>query len=137
MKLADLVAKTRPVVITYGGETVNLVVRAEVLNTDFMVEMASLATVSADAEQQVTALKSLPDLLCRLVVSWDLEGDDGQPFPLVPSEVAKAIPVAFVSACIQGAAQSVGESSATGSATSSGATSSPKVPLAVSPNGTH
>ena len=112
MKLSDLLAKTRLVTIHYGGETVNLVVRAEVMNTDFMVEMAALGRITTDVDVSIASIKSLPEILCQLVVSWDLEGDDGQPFPLDPVKVAASIPVAFISACIQGAAQSVGESSA-------------------------
>ena len=125
MKLADLVAKTREVTIHYGDETVKLVVRSEILNTDLMVEMASLGKTSTDAEAQVAAIKSLPDLLCRLVVSWDLLGDDGQPFPLVPAEVSKSIPVAFIAECIKGAAQSVGEAPAVQNGKISVGTSSP------------
>jgi hypothetical protein len=123
MKLADLVAKTREVAVEYAGETVNLVVRSEMLNTDLMIEMARLGKVQADPELAEEAFKMLPELLCKIVASWDLEGDDGKPFPLVPSKVSKAIPVSFLSACIQGATQSLGESAAAKSGESSDSTS--------------
>ena len=136
MKLSDLVAKTRAVTIHYGDESVNLVVRTELMNTDFMVEMASLGKTTTDPDVSIAAIKSLPEILCRLVVSWDLEGDDGQPFPLVPAKIAEVVPVAFISACIQGAAQSVGESSAVQNGKISGATLSPVATSADSQTGT-
>jgi hypothetical protein len=125
MKLSDLMAKTRSVTLTYAGESVTLEVRVDVITGKLMAEMATIEKPVSDPSEVVGRLESISRFLCRLVASWDVLGDDEQPFPLEPERVSESIPVAFMIACLQVATSSVGESSASGvtSGETSGATS--------------
>jgi hypothetical protein len=140
VKLSHLIAKTHKVSLEYSGEPVNLVVRSEALTAELMATLAALGQSQLDAQgtpddasdvvkaaagvKSMQAMAMMPELLCQVVESWDVLGDDEKPFPLIPSEVARVIPVAFSAACIQAATTTVGEAPAPRSGKASGATSS-------------
>lgn len=108
MKLSTLVAATKNVTVSYGGETINLVVRASAITPKMLADLALLA--EAEGSKAVAAqVNEIPDLLCRLVASWDVLNDDETPFPLDPEQVAEKIPMDFQVACIRAATGSVGE----------------------------
>lgn len=123
MKLSDLLAKTRVVAVEYEGETINLVVRAEAITPNLMATLLSFSKTNLDAEDMTRMADIVPALVCQVVESWDLLGEDDEPFPLDPAQVAASIPMAFLAAVLQGATATMGEAPAAKSGKTSGATS--------------
>jgi hypothetical protein len=137
VKLSSLLATTKPVTVTFGEEQIHLVVRTTELTTDVMVQFAALARPTTDTDEAIANVKSTADLFCRVVVSWDVEGDDGKVFPITAAEISKSIPLEVLSACVQGAMLSMGESSAVKNGKISDGISPREALSATSPNGTH
>lgn len=122
MKLSSLVAATKNVTVQYGGEAVHLVVRASAITSKLLADLALLA--EAEGGKAIAAqVNEVPELLVRLVASWDVLTDDEQPFPLDAEQIAEQIPFDFQVACIRAATGSMGEASAPASGATSDATS--------------
>ena len=75
MKLSPLTATTRQIDVDYYGSAVAVTYRPGVLtpDEDDRIQAAREANTLTDA---------LIDLLMRMLVTWDVEGDDGKPLPI-------------------------------------------------------
>lgn len=112
MKLSQLIAKTARATFTYAGEPVALEVRAQLITPDLLTHVNLIADRTADTAVRAQALAVE---VSRLVASWDLLGDDGEPFPLEAARLAAEIPVAFLSQVLTeavGAIDTAGEARA-------------------------
>lgn len=78
MKLSQLTAATREIVVNYFGHEVQVTYRPGVLTPeeDDRLQVARAENGLTDA---------LIDLLTRLIVAWDVVGDDDKPLAITPA----------------------------------------------------
>lgn len=105
MKLSDLIAKTKSVSLNYGGESLTLQVRTEIITPKLVADLASLDDASVSAAAR---LQSAAELLVKLVASWDLYDADGVTmFPLDVARLESEVPLALQQQCLLSAVQSL------------------------------
>lgn len=119
LTLTQIAANRASVTVTYAGQTVTLEYSPALITEKAIAEMSALsdsaarpATGDASDEANEDAARSLSefsgmmgainDLLCRIVLAWDVYEDDAQTvmFPLTPDRLAD-LPVEFRSLCLR------------------------------------
>ena len=90
LSLATLLAPITESTMEYAGEELHIRWRIGKLTPIFQAR-ANAAVGKPDEDEQGAAL------LCELLVSWDLGGDDGKPYPIT-KEALTALPVTFLGA---------------------------------------
>lgn len=114
MKLSDLRNKTVTVPLPFGDPGDTLVVRPNVVSSNFLAEFMGLDDKAATKEEITAQFDDATALLCQVVVNWDLTDEDGHPVALTPEAIkANDVSLPFQVACIRAAVQAVGESPAT------------------------
>lgn len=125
MKVAKLAGATATTSFEWLGEVVNLVFYPSRFTPNLverLMEVAMLGNLDADALalmqagerrfQEIAgytpkALRALNEALCTLVQSWDLEGEDGAPYPITPEALAE-LPFDFLTQVLTTVQQSTG-----------------------------
>lgn len=87
MKLSSLIKNERRLAIDLDGETLSVVYRPSKITPAAQEEFA-------EAVDRVGNGPAAATMLARILVSWDLEGDDG-PYPH-DEESLRALPLSFV-----------------------------------------
>lgn len=77
--------------LEYSGETVHIVYKPSELTPTVMAEMRE---ANEEGNDFFTT-----DILCKLLVEWDVMGEDGQPLPIVFDEL-RYLQSAFLSAVL-------------------------------------
>lgn len=109
MSLAKLAGRVASTSFEYDGETVNLRFYPERLTPVLMSQIAEVAgladlkpeeaaTVSAMSRvfgMTEPALAAIIDVVCTLLESWDVQGDDGKPYPIT-HENLQVLPIPFL-----------------------------------------
>lgn len=100
-------AFTRPVTLDVAGVPVEC--RLRLVPADPSVFGRVSAMQDAETEEDLTAgRRACADLLAALVVSWDLEGDDGAPLPIAGEGLA-GIDFDVVLALVHAVVEAVGD----------------------------
>lgn len=94
VRVSDLKNATAPLTVKCGDIEVNLRYRPTAISSarqdEFMAEL--------DANKYTDAMVTfLPDV----IASWDLENDDGTPFPIDANEMRNVLPNAFLRKCLE------------------------------------
>lgn len=89
VKLSDLARATKTATFDWDGEVVNLVFRPAALTPGLQLALARLASPVDPGESTGNQFASIADqtldyldALCKLLVSWDVLGEDGAPLPV-------------------------------------------------------
>lgn len=90
MKLSELVRETRKVSVVLGSSALSVEYRVNALTP----QMESLLS------NQERPLEVLVDVIVTLVAGWELENDNGEPYPIEHEAVMK-LPVSFLMAVLQ------------------------------------
>lgn len=93
IRLADLRKETRPITFEFAGEPVTVSYSPGA----FTPELEDEANL-AEANHQ---LRAMAQMLSKILVAWDVMGDDGQALP-VTLELLRAMPAQFLAAILKG-----------------------------------
>ena len=94
MRLSDLAKDRRTVTVTVNGGTVSVTYRPGGITPQSEDALRELI-----AEQRAGA--SLVAMLSGILVEWDLQDDEGQPYPM-DAESLRRLPTVFLSAIAEG-----------------------------------
>lgn len=92
LSLGDLRSRTRRVAVPVAGETLEVEYRPTALTPGLI---AWLRGIEADGQPE-----RLAEVLCQVVIGWDLLGDDGAPLP-VTEEVARELPLRLLGVIVR------------------------------------
>lgn len=109
MTVSKLAGKVAESAMEYAGEIVNIkyypnrytpALMADLLNIVKLAQVEPALKASENQLEQVLGfapemLNGISDALAKLLHSWDLEGDDGQPYP-VTREALRYLPFDFL-----------------------------------------
>lgn len=108
-KFTDLAKKTKSATLDLGdGDVIQFEFRPALITPQFIHALSALDASrmqTATADQADATIQSVSDQVARIVASWDVQEDDGSPFPLDPARLKADIPiqaqVAILMACMQ------------------------------------
>lgn len=90
IRLSEITSGTRPVAVTRGGVTINVVYKLAARTIE------GLDGVAEDGESEYALARSLQ----RLLVSWDLEADDGTLIPITADSLDREVPAPWLRAIL-------------------------------------
>lgn len=88
ISLADLTRKTRTVVVDFDGDTINVTYAPGRLTPGVESRLTQ-------ANEDGRPASGVADELARLLLSWDIMGDDGAPAPIT-SDLLHELPTALL-----------------------------------------
>ena len=101
IRISELRKETRQVDIEWDGETVKVEYRPGAVTAQMQMAAASMANIGNDPQRVVESLGDYVQAMARLIATWDILDDDGQPLPVTP-ELVEALPLPFVYAVFGG-----------------------------------
>lgn len=110
MRLSEAKSNAKPLVVEFdGGASLNITYRVP----EYTPNQAAKLTDEAGKDP-----RRMAEMACRIVDSWDLERDDGEPIPLVPDVVAEEVHLGILTKIMRAvnADQMPGEAGATSDA---------------------
>lgn len=91
MKLSELFAETKVLVVAVGGGELNVTYRPDAITPETLDRMSNAASAPGEA---------IVSTVVELVASWDLTDDDGSIYPLTVKDVRR-LPLSFLSTVIK------------------------------------